>query len=535
MRLALCVLAIVLVACGRPQLPDVVLVTLDTTRADRIGAMGDAAAHTPVLDGLAARGALFTRAFASAPLTLPSHATIMTGLDPNQHGIHDNGRYVLADAIPTVAERLAARGYDTAAFVAAFVLDHSFGLARGFARYDDEVETTREPLRFEVPRRSGGAVTDRALAWLDQPRSRPFFVWVHYYDVHQPRRPARPFDGLDDPYAGALATVDAEVGRLLAGVERAAGGRQTLVVVVGDHGEGLGEHDEGTHGVLAYDSTLHVPLIVAGPGLPAGTRSDALVRTIDVAPTVLAATGAPPLAGSRGVPLQRRLTASADDDTLGYFECFGPVYRMGWARLGGVRTTRWKYTAEPPPAELYDTVADPAETTNRADAEPAVSAELAARWAATRPPPAPAPAPGPGIEEQLAALGYIDLARRPEETVAAPDPRRFVAGIELVDAAREAAVEGRVGASIQALEALATLPPLRPLALMTLASVDQLAGRPSDAVRAAGQLVEITDGLEPRILLGESLLAAGRSAEALRAIDGVTPPLRGHAWCAPVP
>src|SRR5262249_4035945 len=153
---------------------------------------------------------------------------------------------------PTIAERFAARGYDTAAFVAAFVLDHSFGLARGFGRYDDEVEAKREPLLFEVPRRPGRVVTDRALAWLEQRRGGPFFLWVHYYDVHQPRPPPPPFDALPDSYAGALASVDAEVGRLLAGVARAAGARPTVVVVVGDHGEALGEHDEDTHGVLVY-------------------------------------------------------------------------------------------------------------------------------------------------------------------------------------------------------------------------------------------------------------------------------------------
>jgi arylsulfatase A-like enzyme/Tfp pilus assembly protein PilF len=533
-RLALSVLAaLVVAACGKPGGPDVVLVTLDTTRADRLGTMGDAEAHTPVLDALAGRGVVFERAYTSVPLTLPSHATILTGRDPDQHGLHDNGRFVLPASETTVAEALAARGWDTAAFVAAFVLDSSFGLDQGFALYDDDIAPAREPLAAHVPRRRGTEVTDRALAWLAERGRAPFFLWVHYYDVHLPRQPPPPFDAIADSYAGALAYVDHEVGRLLAGVERAARGRPTLVVVVGDHGESLGEHDEATHGILAYDSTLHVPLLVAGPGFPAGVRARAFARTVDVAPTILAAAGAPPLDGARGRPLQALAGAGEADDAIGYFESFGPSYRMGWARVGGVRTARWKYTALPAPAELYDTLADPGETRNLVADQPAVAAELAAAWAKLAPPAAAAGGPplSPDVEEKLAALGYVDLApSAPRDE--APDPRRFVAAVQLIDAARTRAGEGFVGPAIEALEILADRPVTRTLALSSLAQIYLAAGRPQDAARAAAELLALTGNLDARLTLVRALLETGDAAAALQTLDeglaGRTPTARAR-------
>jgi arylsulfatase A-like enzyme/tetratricopeptide (TPR) repeat protein len=521
--IALCLVAIVW-ACGRSQHPDVLLVTLDTTRADRLGAMGRAEARTPVFDGLGARGVLYERAFASAPLTLPSHATILTGLDPDQHGLHDNGRFVLSASIATVAERLTVAGYDTAAFVAAFVLDESFGLGRGFARYDDDITSTDDPLRFDVPRRAGHEVTDRALAWLATPRRTPRFLWVHYYDVHLPREPPPPYDALSDPYDGALAYVDAELGRLLEAFTHAAGGRPTLVIVVGDHGESLGEHGEESHGILAYDATLHVPLVAVGPGFPAGHRSAAFVRTVDVAPTIVAAVGAPPLPGSNGRPLAEHLSGTDADDAVGVFESLGPSYRMGWARLSGVRDGRWKYTAEPEPTELYDTVSDPGETINRVADEPAAVERLAAAWQrkATAPDGTRAGigATPPDAEERLAALGYVDVPQRfPADAV--PDPRKFVGAIGLVDAARMLAGEGQVADGVRMLEALAATPVARPLALTSLAPLYLLMDRSADAVRAAEGLVALAPGPASRIMLARALLAEGRTEEALRTLDDV--------------
>lgn len=511
-------------ACSRDERPNVVLVTLDTTRADRLGAMGHTAARTPVLDALAARGVVFDRAYASVPLTLPSHATMLTGLEPYRHHLHDNGRRPLAADVPTVAERLAASGYDTAAFVAAFVLDSTFGLDRGFARYDDDIAPQRDPLRQEVPRRRADEITDHALDWLRAPRRGPFLLWVHYYDVHAPRRPPPPYDAIPDAYDGALAWVDAEMGRLLAGVAASTGERPTLTIVTSDHGEALGEHDELTHGMLVYDATLHVPLVVAGPGFPAGTRSSAYAATADVAPTILAAAGAAPFPDANGHPLQTKLAPAGDDSAVGYFECFGPAYRLGWARLGGVRTARWKLTAEPEPIELYDTRADPGETVNRAAEEPAVVADLTATWMRVRPAPdqePPTPRPAATIEEQLAALGYLDVAPA-APAGAAPDPRRFVAATQLIDAATTRAAEGAIGPAVAALEALATSPIVRPIVLSTLAQIHLATDRPADAARVAASLVELTGSAEARLTLARAQLESGQPTDALATLEAAT-------------
>jgi arylsulfatase A-like enzyme/tetratricopeptide (TPR) repeat protein len=515
-----------LAACGGTPLPDVVLVTLDTTRADRVGAMGDRTARTPVLDALAARGVVFERAFASAPLTLPSHATILSGLDPEHHGVHDNRRFVLPHDVDTVAERLAARGYATAAFVAAAVLDKAFGLGRGFQLYDDDVESAPDPLAFTVPRRNGAQVAERAVAWLRrrEPR-RPFFLWVHFYDVHLPRNAPAPFDVSGDSYADAIAYVDAQLGRVLAAVDEAAHGWPTLVVAVADHGEGLGDHDEESHGMVAYDSTLHVPLIVAGPGFPAGTRSRTLARTADVAPTILLAAGAPTLAAADGRPLQGRLAEPAPegDGDVAYFETFGAEALFAWAPVGGVRTARWKYTAEPEPPELYDVLADPAETTNRVAEEPSVVERLAARYGVLRAARERVTTSGLprslDLQAKLAALGYAAPAGARALGERGPDPRLVVGAAAWIDGARSLASDGRVAGSIEALEILRGSPVARISALWSLAIVYLEADRPADAVGVASELATATGSAEATALLAECLLADGRATEALQTLD----------------
>jgi arylsulfatase A-like enzyme/Flp pilus assembly protein TadD len=512
------------IGCRRTDGPNVVLITLDTTRADRIGAYGDPAARTPALDALAARGALFERAYSNVPLTLPSHTTILTGLAPNDHGVHDNGRFVVPASLETVAERLAQRGYATGAFVSAFVLDSSFGLDQGFDVYDDETHSVNDPLSSVVPSRRGEQVTDSALAWVAKQGGGPLFLWAHYYDVHAPRRPPPPFDEIGDAYAGELAYMDAQVGRLLDGVENAATARETLVIVIGDHGESLGEHDETTHGIVAYDSTLRVPLIAVGSGFEPGARSRAFVRTEDVAATIFAALGQTPPAGGEGVPLQRVIEVGDAGERVAWFECLGPAYALGWARLSGVRTARWKFTAEPAPAELYDVEADPGETQNRVGEEPEVVARLAAVYAAlTGPqdPQATAPDPlDPEVEEQLAALGYVSAPQQfaPGEV---PDPRHSVRLLGLVRRAQALARKGRLADSIEALELLSLDPSIRAVALRQLARIHSVAGRIADAVEVYETLVTLTGALEARVALSGALLSAGRPKDALAVLDDI--------------
>jgi arylsulfatase A-like enzyme/Flp pilus assembly protein TadD len=508
-----------LTGCGAEG-PSLLLVTLDTTRADRIGAMGDADAHTPMLDALAARGVVFERAYASAPLTLPSHTTMLTGLEPDRHGVRDNGHFSVPDALETVAERLSARGFDTAAFVSAAVLESSFGLDQGFAVYDDDVERQGARLDAIVPRRDAEAATAHALDWLGRRGRGRFFLWVHYYDVHAPRRPPPPWDAIDDPYDGALAYVDAQLGRLLAAAEREAGRGGLVVLVAGDHGESLGEHGEPTHGVLAYDSTLHVPLLAAGPGFPSGRRSQALVGPLDVGPTLLCAASESPPSGVQGVPLQRVAAGDVPDERVLYFESVGAHYNAGWARIAGVRTARWKYTGEPAPAELYDVVADPSERHDRVADEPAWITRLGALLAErrSRPEASGASAPlDPDLERRLAALGYLAASQR-FEPGKEPDPRRYVGAHALVERGRQLALEGRVGDGIRALEVLSTSPVVRSLALNALADVYLSAGRTADAVRVQRELLTLTGSSLARIGLAGALLEDGRPEAALEAL-----------------
>ena len=303
------------IGCARAQppkapAPNIVLITIDTFRADRLGT-----GVAPAIDRLAASGIRFTSARSAVPLTLPSHATIHTGLLPPAHGVRENGVDVLDAAHPTIARLLKGAGYDTAAFVGAFVLDHQFGLAQGFDTYDDQIPRDPDATdRLEAERRAS-VVVDRALGWLDARQSpnksaisnlqSAFFLWVHLYDPHAPYDPPAEFRArAATPYDGEIAYADAQVARLLETLRARGAMDHTIVVVAGDHGEGLGDHGERTHGMLLYDSTLRVPLVVAVPGRAPETR-DEPVSLVDLAPTILRAAGVTPPAAMKGQDLAR--------------------------------------------------------------------------------------------------------------------------------------------------------------------------------------------------------------------------------------
>ncbi|HEY3968843.1 MAG TPA: sulfatase, partial [Planctomycetaceae bacterium] len=264
---------------------NLLLITLDTTRADHLGCYGCSTARTPALDALAAAGMLCDCAYTVAPLTLPAHASLYTGLYPAEHGIRTNARGMLDAAVPTLTEVLARKGYDTAAFVASKVLDSKYGLARGFKTYND-LAGDDDAAEALVGERNAGSVVDTALEWLKAPRSRPFFCWVHLFDPHSPYLPHTDLFGdefAERPYDAEIAYVDQQVGRLLEYLKARGLDSQTLVVVVGDHGEGLGEHFERQHGMTLYNATLHVPLIFRYPAqLAPGGRLAANVSMVDV-------------------------------------------------------------------------------------------------------------------------------------------------------------------------------------------------------------------------------------------------------------
>src|SRR5262245_37073788 len=280
-----------------PGLPDkrprhVLLVSLDTTRADHLGCYGYEAAQTPRLDALAGSGLRFAQATTVMPLTLPAHASLMTGTFPGTHGVRDNGGFYVPDDQRTLAEVLRERGYRTGGFISAFVLDSRWGIQQGFERYFDEFDLSKyEGVGMDAVQRPGGEVVDKALEWLAADREKPFFAWVHLYDPHAPYEAPEPFRSrfprnMQGAYDAEVAYADSLVGRLLDSL--ASDGRlaETLVVVVGDHGESLGEHEEQSHGFFIYDADVHIPLILAGPGVPERVVNDQ-VRIVDVMPTVL--------------------------------------------------------------------------------------------------------------------------------------------------------------------------------------------------------------------------------------------------------
>ncbi len=398
----------------------VVLVTLDTTRADHIGVYGSDEGATPVLDGLAARGVTFMRAYAPTPLTLPSHTSLFTGTHPPFHGVRDNGAYVASEGLQTLAESFQEAGYRTGAFVGAFVLDSRWGLAQGFDRYFDEFEAPEQRGNdLGHVQRPGSEVIDTALAWAREDDTAPFFMWVHLYDPHAPYEPPEPFRSryADRPYVGEIAWTDSLVGRLTSWLDDSARSDDTYVVVTADHGEGLGEHGEAEHGLLLYESAIRVPLIIATPfDEPQGIQRHELVSLIDVMPTVLELTGlqAPEeVQGSSLVPLLTNQTeVETRSDERVYAETFYPRLHFGWSELQAILEPTHKLIISPEP-ELYDLLQDPEERHNLAS-ERAATAEALRREAeelVARLEDNATPADTVTLDQEtlrrLAALGYV--------------------------------------------------------------------------------------------------------------------------------
>jgi arylsulfatase A-like enzyme len=361
--------------------PSLILVTIDTLRADRVGGTGRLAGLTPHLDRLAARGVKFAEAFTDVPLTFPAHVSIMTGLYPSRHGARDNGSFVLGSDAVTLAERLHDAGYHTAAFVASYVLARSFGLGQGFDDYVDRIEVAGSRYAFSDLQRRGAEVAGDALAWVTRAAAaddRPIFLWMHLYDPHSPYEAPKAFADKfpGAPYNAEVAAADWAAGYLIDGLPPRIRDN-ALVIVTGDHGESLGEHGEPEHGIFLYDATLHVPLIIAGAGWPAGRTVTEQVRHIDLVPTVLDVLGLPHDADLPGMSLRAVADGAARDQaTLSYAESWFQRLHFGWSELRAVRSGDWKYIAAPRP-ELYDLRHDPAEAHNLIRERTAVASRLA--------------------------------------------------------------------------------------------------------------------------------------------------------------
>ena len=446
----LAVAILVGVGCTRkPDHPSILLVTLDTTRADRIGCYGYDAAATPAIDALAGDGVLFERAYSAAPLTLPSHATLLTGRLPPEHGLRVNGTTVLPAEVPTLVEDFKAAGYDTAAFIAAFVLDSKFGLDRGFDQYDDDMAGAASTVIDLHQYRNGQLVTDRALDWLSSREAKaPFFCWVHLYDPHAPTHAHRDRFGdtyVDRPYDGEIAFVDMQVARLVAWLRETGQYDDAVVAVMGDHGEGLGDHRENRHGYMVYGTTLRVPWIMKLPRqAAAGTRVGAVVSLASAAPTLLDAAG---LVGGARLPspsLAPAWTGGAVPDQACYAETDSPWDEHRWCPLRAITTRDWKYIKTTRP-ELYHLAEDPGEAVNLHDDQPEQARRMAAALADIVDLLTPVEAATAHLNEEerrvLESLGYLRAApgteggAPPDEEL--PDMKDMIGLVNDIDRAHE--------------------------------------------------------------------------------------------------
>jgi choline-sulfatase len=500
--------------------PDIFLITIDTLRADHVHCYGYTNGSTPALDALSKDGLRFTQVFTPSPITNTSHASILTGLLPGSHGVTDFA-VPLSTAHPTVAELLKARGYRTAAFIGAVILDSKTlapGFDRGFDFYDNFPEHSSTKSRWGRVERRGMVVAQHAEEWLSKHPAGPRFVWVHLYDPHDPYEPPMPYSQIfkDHLYDGEIAYADSALAHFIAYLKSTGKYHNSIIVVVGDHGEGLGEHHEDTHGIFLYDSTTHVPLIVKLPGgFSAGTAVTAQVRTVDIMPTLLELAGAP-AAESDGESLQPYFSGKNEAGRPAFGETDYPL-RFGWAPLRSVRGNGFKFIEAPRP-ELYDLQRDAAESSNQYEPRDArvqksrsMLAEIRAREGI-----APVEASKEGVRPDAASNPSL----LPDPL---PDPKDKIEEQNLLHAAMIASEDNRSADARQSLEKVLALDPKSPTALRQLGELELQAGdyvpaaqhlkgamevRPDDATAAfyAGQaLVKTHDPAGARDALETSL------------------------------
>ena len=516
--------------CGRASRGpvNVLVVSLDTLRADHVGCYGYAAAKTPVLDALATRGARFASATTTTPLTLSAHTSLFTGTFPTHHGVRDNTGFHVDDAVTTLAEVFKGRGYRTGGFVSAFVLDARWGIAQGFDDYVDDFNLSEDVgPGLDAIQRPGNETVDRALTWLGKADSRPFFAWVHLYDPHAPyeapaevaaRFPAT----RDGAYDAEIAFTDTQVGRLVAALQASGRLDNTVIVVLGDHGEQLGEHREQAHGFFVYDAAVQIPLVMAGPGIAPRVVSNQ-VRIVDVMPTVLDLVGVAIPGEVQGATLRPTL-AGQPMDLLAYSESWYPRFHYGWSELAAARDGKYKFILAPT-RELYDLAADPHELTNiaganqsRADAmERALRAMVAKTTSSSAAKGPETTAATAGVEQKLRALGYVgggsakNLEDRPRR-----DPKEAIELYNLLKLAGSDSEAGRYDdAAAKVQQALAVDPEIID-AMAQLGNIYSKAGRPKDAVAAYRRALALDSGhTQSTFNLALAYRALGRVDDAI--------------------
>ena len=492
----------------------VLLVTIDTLRADRLGYVGYDIA-TPNLDRLASEGAVFTQAITAVPITLPSHASILSGLYPTRHGTRHNGLFRVSDEVETLAETYSTAGFATAAFVGSFVLDRRFGLEQGFDHYDDELPDENPVHGIYYPERRGEEVVARAREWIDTRGEAPFFVWIHLFDPHAPHNAPSPFAeqyGTRE-YDAEIAYTDHALGPLF---ETMNAFEDATVIMTADHGEGLGDHGESTHTLFVYDSTMRVPLVIKGPGIPAGVKVEEQVRSVDIAPTLLELSSLAPRGGIDGVSLLGRVSGESPGPLSAYGETFGTRYQFNWSELRFLRKDGFKVIDAPKP-ELYDLRADPKEQKNLWSDDPGnegrrLLRELKALTAGD--------VPGSIVEmdeetrKRLESLGYVTAPAAKDAEVARPDPKDRVEIFEtlqyLLDP--ELSPDSQIAGYLELLE----IEPTNTLARSRLANLLAQEGRLEEAVEAYQELLRISE-IEPSGWenMASALLLLDRTEEAL--------------------
>ena len=523
--------AAALAASSKPQRPNVILITLDTTRADRMGFLGSQRGLTPNLDGLARQSIVFTHAYSQVPVTTASHATILTGTYPQFHQVNDFG-VQLAEDLPYAPTILKARGYHTAAFIGSLILDPAARSAPGFERGFDSYDAgfhRRVPgeNRYQSIERRGGEVVAHALAWIAQHPSGPFFVWVHLYDPHDPYDPPEPYKTryVSAPYDGEIAYADSVVGKFLSQLRTRGLFEGSLIAVMADHGEALGEHGEETHGIFLYDETIHVPLLFKLPAeKAAGKRIERRAELVDVLPTILEGVGVTIPAEIQGqslLPLAKTTNAiggtnkqSSIVDRPAYSESDYPHRTFGWSPLRALRSGKYLFV-EAPRTELYDQSLDPQALRNLSASSSAVATTLAGQLDAFRArtstsKEAPKANVDPGLQEKLSALGYVasDTASAPmpgvKETGA--DPKDKVRVVNLLHAAEMLKEEGHFQEAVPLLKQVIALEPNLPIAYLQLGTALTSLKNYGKAIPVLRKAVEMRPDLTvPHYQLGSAL------------------------------
>jgi arylsulfatase A-like enzyme/Tfp pilus assembly protein PilF len=523
----------------QPRNANLVLITVDTLRADYLACYGRKTISTPNIDRLAARGVRFSQAVAQIPLTTPSHASILTGTYPQVHKVRDIGAFVLDNKVPTLASIASEAGFETGAVVGATVLSRRFGLSRGFKTYFDDMkeEKTIGRLPGVVAEIRAEAVTRHAIEWLEKqtqqgigtPSGKRFLLWAHYYDPHFPYDPPGTYRSRyrKNLYEGEVAYTDEHVGHLLKWLEDRQLQDRTLVVLMADHGESLGEHGEYTHGVFLYDATVHIPLIVAGPGIPAGRVVTQQVRSIDVMPTISDYLGLSSGNQVQGVSLMPAIMEGKPVRTnYSYLETLYPKTHLGWSELRGMRTDEWKLIVGPKP-ELYEITQNPSEDHNVLAQHPVDSDRLQKQvWQIAGAPESLGKLEMQPVDEQtrqeLQSLGYVSAGAQREVRIdmSGPDPKDRIQVLKVLEKAGDLMNRNQFGQAIPQLEAAVRQDPTNPLIYQHLGICFQRLGQVLKAVRLYQEAIQNhADTDETHAELGELFMRLGAKVRAIESME----------------